>query len=113
MGCADCNTTLEGNPEYHKTPEPHQWKTYYRQSNGQPYQMCERCHERNADFKPEALQIDFSKLDVAFNLAEEDTAKQFTSQTCSLTNKDGESECQICFFRRKVKEHLGIFSEVK
>ena len=113
MGCTDCNTTLEGNPERHKTPEPHQWKTYYHQSTGKPYQMCERCHERNADFQPDTLQIDFSKLDIAFNLAEEDTAKQFTSQTCSLTNKDGENECPICFFRRKVKEHLGIFSEAQ
>ena len=56
MGCTDCNTTLEGNPERHKTPEPHQWKTYYHQSTGKPYQMCERCHERNADFAPGVLR---------------------------------------------------------
>lgn len=50
--------------------------------------------------------ISKERLDQAFGLAENDTAEHFNSQTCSMVNKDGESECPICYFRQRVKHHL-------
>lgn len=44
----------------------------------------------------------------AFNRAEGETAEFFNGQTCSLRDKEGHDTCPICYFRLRVKEHLGI-----
>jgi hypothetical protein len=45
-GCSKCNTTLETHPDYHRTPEPHQFVTEYDANTGKPYRRCERCLKR-------------------------------------------------------------------
>lgn len=45
-------------------------------------------------------------LSMAFERAENETAEQFNQQTCSMVNKEGASECPICFFTKRVKAHL-------
>lgn len=44
----------------------------------------------------------------AFNKAENETAEQFASRTCSIEDKNGEHTCPICYFRKRVRAHLGI-----
>ena len=42
-GCPDCNTTLTQHPDYHKTPEPHEWVIRYNEVTGEPYEVCINC----------------------------------------------------------------------
>lgn len=44
----------------------------------------------------------------AFDKAEQETADMFGGQACSMTDKFGQDTCPICFFRLRVKEHLGL-----
>lgn len=48
------------------------------------------------------------RLQIAFDLAEHDTSSHFEGRTCSMENKDGKSECPICYFRLRTKHHLGL-----
>lgn len=48
------------------------------------------------------------ELQIAFDLAEDETARQYSERTCSLMDKDGNETCPICFFRQRVKNHLKI-----
>jgi len=45
QGCSECGTTLNQGPEYHKTPEPHEWVTRYSEITGKPYEVCINCME--------------------------------------------------------------------
>lgn len=59
--------------------------------------------------RPYLTQIfQLEALNHAFGLAENETAEQFGGKTCSLVDKDGNSTCPICFFRIRVKHHLGF-----
>lgn len=45
QGCPECNTTVVGHPDRHKTPEPHTPRMRYSSSTGKPERMyCVRCH---------------------------------------------------------------------
>jgi len=55
-GCPDCNTTLEIHPDYHKTPEPHDWVTKYDENTGKPYRICQRCYRR-AEVKEHGTRV--------------------------------------------------------
>lgn len=48
------------------------------------------------------------RLKIAFDLAEHETSAHFAGHTCSIKNKDGKSECPICYFRLRAKHHLGL-----
>lgn len=54
------------------------------------------------------MEISLTELQEAFDRAEQATAEHFDGQTCSMTNIHGEQECPICFFRKMVKNYLGI-----
>ena len=45
-GCEECNTTLEQNPENHRTPEAHDWVTKYDENTGEPYRRCRICYQK-------------------------------------------------------------------
>jgi hypothetical protein len=66
--------------------------------------------EQNSD-RTEAdkfLLVFLHQLNNAFDKAEQDTAQQYNSQTCSLEDVDGNQTCPICFFRQKVKGYLEL-----
>lgn len=52
--------------------------------------------------------IQLENINMAFNRAEEETAAQFNSQTCSMPDKDGDHTCPICFFRKRAKFYMGL-----
>jgi hypothetical protein len=54
------------------------------------------------------FSISADDLQKAFDTAEVETAYEFDSQTCGMRDKEEKITCPICFFRMKVKEHLGI-----
>jgi hypothetical protein len=41
--CDKCGSTYAESPDTHLDPEPHRWTTYYHQSTGKPYRMCDQC----------------------------------------------------------------------
>ncbi len=47
-------------------------------------------------------------LALAFDKAEMETARMYNGHTCSMKNINGEEDCPICYFRKRVKEHLGL-----
>lgn len=67
-----------------------------------------KASEEIADALERNLNITLAKLQLAFDVAESETAHQFKGQTCTMIDKDGYHSCPICFFRRRVKAHLGI-----
>lgn len=52
--------------------------------------------------------VTLEMLNKAFDIAEQETADWFNGHTCSMENQRGDSECPICFFRRRVKHILQV-----
>ncbi len=50
-------------------------------------------------------------LNDAFTKAEQETATHFDGATCSMPTIDGDETCPICYFRGRVKVHLGLGSQ--
>lgn len=47
-----------------------------------------------------------SALQIAFDLAENETAAHYGGATCSMPNSDGGEDCPICYFRGRVRIYL-------
>src|SRR3990167_5858541 len=67
------------------------------------------CRSTNRD-EDDTQYINMDTLNRAFDIAEQETSDWFNGQTCSMENRRGESECPICFFRRRAKIILGLGS---
>jgi len=49
QGCEDCKTTLAASPEGHRELMPHDWKIYFNDVTGKPYNICKACGQRDED----------------------------------------------------------------
>lgn len=59
------------------------------------------------------MEITLEMWKEALAKAETETATQFNGQTCSLINKDGQNECPMCYFSKRMKHHLGLDADIK
>jgi hypothetical protein len=58
------------------------------------------------------MQTLLDVLNQAFDKAEQETADQYRGHTCTMTDKDDNDTCPICYFRQRVKVHLGLMAPV-
>lgn len=73
------------------------------------YEFLEAQYLRMKAKEEKRKRDEFAKeLQSAFDKAENETAEQFKSQTCTMEDKDGNHTCPICYFRRRVKHYMGI-----
>lgn len=57
---------------------------------------------------PGVVIVKADQLYTAFQAAEQETAEQYGGQTCGMLDKDEKFTCPICYFRQRVKAHLGL-----